>query len=55
MFIEQLVSDAIATAEDLTRGNKQLKDAAERSSLASSFFFGAVAFSALVVTYDFLI
>ncbi|KAF8477106.1 hypothetical protein BDZ91DRAFT_843826 [Kalaharituber pfeilii] len=55
VFIDQLVNDSITTVEDLEKGNKQLKEAAERSSMASSFFYGAICFSVLVITYDFLI
>lgn len=55
VFIDQLVADSISTTENLERGNKELKQAAERSSVASSFFYGAVGFSLLVITYDFLI
>ncbi|KAF8453649.1 hypothetical protein BGX38DRAFT_390786 [Terfezia claveryi] len=55
VFIDQLVADSITTVENLEKGNKQLKEASERSSLASSFFYGAIGFSILVMTYDFLV
>jgi len=55
VFIDQLVADSITTVENLEKGNKQLKEASERSSMASSFFYGAIGFSLLVVTYDFLV
>lgn len=55
VFIDQLVADSITTVENLDKGNKQLKEASERSSVASSFFYGAIGFSLLVVTYDFLV
>ena len=55
VFIDQLVADSITTVENLDKGNKQLKEASERSSVASSFFYGAIGFSLLVITYDFLV
>lgn len=55
VFIDQLVADSITTVENLEKGNKQLKEASERSSMASSFFYGAIGFSLLVITYDFLV
>lgn len=55
VFIDQLVTDAITTVENLEKGNKMLKEASERSSMASSFFYGAIGFSLLVFTYDLLV
>ncbi|RPA83546.1 hypothetical protein BJ508DRAFT_413232 [Ascobolus immersus RN42] len=53
--IDQLVQDSLDTTENLEQGNKQLKEAAKKPSLARYFFWGAVGFSTTMVIWDFLI
>ncbi|KAL0635983.1 hypothetical protein Q9L58_005011 [Maublancomyces gigas] len=54
-YIDNLVQDAMQTTEDVKRGNKELKKAGERITMARSAFWGAVIFSGVVFVWDWFI
>jgi syntaxin 18 len=47
--------DSLQTAENVDRGNKELKKAAEKTSMARSAFFGTVVFCGVVFVWDWFI
>jgi hypothetical protein len=51
-MIEQLVTDAQNTDENVRRGNKELKKASERGSTAKSVFWTTVGICGFLVTWD---
>lgn len=53
--IDNLMQDSLTTEENVSRGNKELKKAAERRSIARLAFFTSVGFSAFVVVWDWFI
>ncbi|PUU74989.1 hypothetical protein B9Z19DRAFT_996654 [Tuber borchii] len=53
--IDNLVADSMFTSENVQRGNKELKKAGEKISIARSAFWGAVAFSGVVFIWDWFI
>ncbi|RPB05994.1 hypothetical protein L873DRAFT_1785136 [Choiromyces venosus 120613-1] len=53
--IDNLVADSMSTVENVQRGNKELKKAGEKISIARSAFWGAVAFSGVVFIWDWFI
>ncbi|KAI5858451.1 snare-complex protein syntaxin-18 N-terminus-domain-containing protein [Tricharina praecox] len=53
--IDNLLMDSMQTAEDVNRGNKELKKAAEKTSMARSAFFGTVVFCGVVFVWDWFI
>jgi syntaxin 18 len=53
--IDNLLMDSLQTAENVDRGNKELKKAAEKSSMARSAFFGTVVFCGVVFVWDWFI
>lgn len=53
--IDNLVADSIQTAENVQRGNKELKKAGEKITMARSAFWGAVVFSGIVFVWDWFI
>lgn len=53
-MVEQLVTDAANTDENVRRGNKELKKASERSSTAKSFFWSTVGLCSFLVVWDLI-
>ncbi|CUS14267.1 unnamed protein product [Tuber aestivum] len=53
--IDNLVADSMSTVENIQRGNKELKRAGEKVSIARSAFWGALAFSGVVIIWDWFI
>lgn len=53
--IDNLLMDTLQTAENVDRGNKELKKAAEKTSMARSAFFGTVVFCGVVFVWDWFI
>ncbi|KAG5961119.1 hypothetical protein E4U58_004396 [Claviceps cyperi] len=53
--IEQLVSDSLATTDNVGGGNKELKKAAQRPSAARYTFFAASGLCAFLVIWDLII
>ncbi|KAF1361030.1 snare protein syntaxin-like protein 18/UFE1 [Lizonia empirigonia] len=53
--IEQLVEDSFNTTENVGSGNKELKRATERRSIAQMVFYGTSAFCTLLVLWDLFI
>ncbi|PWW77677.1 hypothetical protein C7212DRAFT_362522 [Tuber magnatum] len=53
--IDNLVADSMSTVENVQRGNKELKKAGEKVTIARSAFWGAVAFSGVVLIWDWFI
>jgi hypothetical protein len=47
--------DSLATTENIQRGNKELKKASEKASIAQSAFFGAAVFCGVVFIWDWFI
>lgn len=47
--------DSLATAEDVERGNKELKKASERTSIARTAFLSTVVFCSVVFVWDWFI
>ncbi|TGZ77732.1 hypothetical protein EX30DRAFT_176765 [Ascodesmis nigricans] len=54
-LIDNLMQDSMTTEENVSKGNKELKKAAERTSIARSAFFASVIFSSVVVVWDLFI
>ena len=55
VHIENLVTDSLSTAEDVERGNKELKKASEKARMARSAFLGTLMFSSVVFVWDWFI
>jgi syntaxin 18 len=55
VHIDNLILDSLATAENIERGNKELKKASEKTSIARSAFFGTVMFCSVVFVWDWFI
>jgi syntaxin 18 len=55
VHIDNLIMDSLATTENIQRGNKELKKASERTSIARSAFFGTVVFCSVVFVWDWFI
>ena len=55
VHIDNLVMDSLATTENIQRGNKELKKASEKVSIAQSAFFGAAVFCGVVFIWDWFI
>ena len=55
VHIDNLMQDSMTTEDNLARGNKQLKDAAAKSSIARSAFMATVMFSSVVFVWDWFI
>ncbi len=53
--IDQLVEDAHMTAENVGKGNKELKKASERRSLAQMVFYGTSVVCFTLVLWDWFI
>lgn len=53
--IEQLVADSDLTSENVEGGNKQLKQAMQRPSMARYTFFAAAGLCGFVIVWDLLI
>lgn len=53
--IDNLMQDSLTTEENVSRGNKELKKAAEKRSIARMAFFASVGFSAFVFVWDWFI
>lgn len=53
--IEQLVTDALSTGDNVGGGNKELKKAAQRPSAARYTFFAASGLCAFLVLWDLII
>ncbi|TGZ83418.1 hypothetical protein EX30DRAFT_339596 [Ascodesmis nigricans] len=51
-FIDHLMQDSMETEENVSKGNKQLKKAAEKLSMARSAFFASAIFSSVVIVWD---
>ncbi|RPB16986.1 hypothetical protein P167DRAFT_561931 [Morchella conica CCBAS932] len=54
-YIDNLVQDAMQTTENVERGNKELKKAGEKITIARTAFWGAVVFSGVVFVWDWFI
>ncbi|MCJ1346653.1 hypothetical protein MMC31_004871 [Peltigera leucophlebia] len=52
--IQQLVTDSLNTSENVASGNKQLKKAAERRSLARDLFFATCGLCVTLVVWDLI-
>lgn len=52
--VSQLVADSEFSRENVEKGNKNLKEATKRRSIAQMIFWGAVGTSAFMVTWDFI-
>ncbi|KAL7265968.1 hypothetical protein RUND412_011502, partial [Rhizina undulata] len=50
--IENLVSDSLQTTENMMRGNKELKKAGERFTMARTAFWSAAMFAGVVIVWD---
>jgi syntaxin 18 len=55
VHIDNLIMDSLSTTENIERGNKELKKAAEKTSIARSAFFGTVVFCGVVFVWDWFI
>jgi syntaxin 18 len=55
VHIDNLMQDSMQTQENLARGNKELKKAAEQSSVARTAFLATVVFSSVVFVWDWFI
>ncbi|KAF8242243.1 hypothetical protein K440DRAFT_617782 [Wilcoxina mikolae CBS 423.85] len=55
VHIDNLVMDSLATTENIQRGNKELKKASEKASIARSAFFGTAVFCGVVFIWDWFI
>lgn len=53
--VDQLVADSLNTAENLEKGNKELKKALDRPSTARYTFFAASGLCLFVIVWDLLI
>lgn len=53
--IDNLVMDSLATTDNIERGNKELRKASEKASVARSAFFGTVVFCSVVFIWDWFI
>ncbi|KAL7268169.1 hypothetical protein RUND412_009222 [Rhizina undulata] len=53
--IENLVSDSLQTTENMKRGNKELKKAGERFTMARTAFWSAATFAGVVIVWDWFI
>jgi t-SNARE complex subunit (syntaxin) len=51
-YVNQLVTDAQATSENIGKGNKELKRATERKSTAQMVFWGTVGLCTWLVVWD---
>ncbi len=51
--VEQLVADSLHTAENVDKGNKELKKALKRPSTARYTFFAASGLCLFVIVWDF--
>ena len=47
--------DSLATTDNIERGNKELRKASEKASVARSAFFGTVVFCSVVFIWDWFI
>ena len=50
--IDQLVTDNLFTAENVSGGNKELKRATERKSTARMMFYASCGLSAFLIVWD---
>ncbi|KAI5784620.1 hypothetical protein EDC01DRAFT_662738 [Geopyxis carbonaria] len=55
VHIDNLMQDSMATEDNMQRGNKELKKAAEKASLARTAFFASVGFASVVFIWDWFI
>jgi len=53
--IDNIVMDSLATTENIQRGNKELKKASEKASIARSAFSGTAVFCGVVFIWDWFI
>jgi syntaxin 18 len=53
--IDQMVADSFSTTDNIAKGNKELKRAAERKSTARMVFLASLGFSSFLILYDLLI
>ena len=53
--VDQMVQDSFNTADNVAKGNQELKKALDRPSTARYTFFAACSLSLFVVVWDFLI
>lgn len=53
-YIEQLVTDAATTQENVGRGNRELKRATERRSTAQAVFWGTVGLCTWLIIWDLI-
>jgi syntaxin 18 len=52
--ISQLVADSFGITEDIDRGNKELKKASERGSVAQKVFYATVGFCTFLTMWDLI-
>lgn len=55
VHIDNLMQDSMQTEENLARGNKELRKASEKSSVARSAFMVTLVFSGVVFVWDWFI
>lgn len=53
--VDQMMTDSISTAENVARGNRELKKAAARPSTARYTFYAASGLCLFVVVWDFFV
>ncbi|CAK7264639.1 hypothetical protein SEPCBS119000_001100 [Sporothrix epigloea] len=53
--VDQMIADSVSTAENVDRGNRELKKALERPSMARYTFYAASSLCLFVVVWDFFI
>lgn len=53
--VDQMIVDSVSTAENVNKGNRELKKALERPSMARYTFYAASSLCLFVVVWDFFI
>ncbi len=53
--VDQMVADSVSTAENVTKGNRELKKALDRPSTARYTFFAAGGLCLFVIVWDFFV
>lgn len=53
--IENLVMDSLSTTDDIERGNRELKKAGEKTSMARTAFLSTTVFVGIIFVWDWFI
>lgn len=53
--VDQMVNDSVTTAENVDKGNRELKKALDRPSTARYTFYAASGLCLFVVVWDFFV